>query len=619
MSDIFITNLPDLNVKKVQDYLSWTTDHVFYNKNMLGGVQFIQSHLSQPNYWRYSTSVEVGLTCLVAGRLVLDSATENMLDEFPSNFSITKFFLDKWITQDKNKFSDVINGAGIVFIYDETSKKLYFWTDCLGFYPIYFWSGGDKFIISSNADLMAEILDDYSISLQIDKHTIAEFLMTGTASQPYTYWTDICQLDSGMFYELKVNRSELSKRKYWQPPFLSGQTYISKKIDAVDYLTDVLRKSIHRRTGKSSGNVGVMLSAGADSRLALFASRYPDRVSCFTFYDDVNSELLGAQQIAGIANARHITYRRDKDYYFSNAVNAIKHSGGMWSIDSAHYGAVGRLVKENNIGVLLTGCYADYLLKGLAYNRSNKKVFGKEIPLYNLDKFCYEWYQPFLDVSDSYKNSIYERLEKSYKRHGAFTDDPYYQQSMAEYCRLTPIIREADSIGRHTLRCTAPHDFFTADRDVLNCAFSLHPDLKKNGIIFGQAVANITGQECNRIWNNNYHAPVNAGQMERVILYVFDSLRRKIMMDSGQMPHEKYDDSVGTFGSWPYFSKAILLSSTIEMWSKQIDPMINQYLQEILSEKYKSMTLNDWSKNIFMFLRYYTAYSWLSKNKKYIK
>ena len=93
MSDIFITNLSDLNVKKVQDYLSWTTDHIFYNKNMSGGVQFIQSHLSQPNYWKYSTSVEVGLTCLVAGRLVLDSATENMLDEFPSNFSITKFHI----------------------------------------------------------------------------------------------------------------------------------------------------------------------------------------------------------------------------------------------------------------------------------------------------------------------------------------------------------------------------------------------------------------------------------------------------------------------------------------------------------------------------------------------
>lgn len=618
MSDIFITNLHDLNIKKVKEYLSWTPDHVFYDNNMSGGVKFVQSHLSQPDYWRYSTSVESGFTCLIAGRLVLDSEIENRFGELQSNFSITKFFLDEWIAKGKNKFSEIINGAGIVFIYDETSKSLNFWTDCLGFYPIYFWSCGDKFIISSNVDLMVEILDEYSISLQIDKRTIAEFLMTGTASHPHTYWTDICQLDSGMFYELKVNRCVLSKRKYWQPPFLSGQTYISKKIDAIDYLTDVLRKSIHRRTGKSSGNVGVMLSAGADSRLALFASRHPDKVSCFTLYDDVNAELLGAQQIASIANARHITYRRDKDYYFTHATNAIKHSSGMWSIDSAHYGVVGRLVKENNIGTLLTGCYADYLLKGLAYNRSNKKLFGKELPLYNLDKFNYEWYQPFIDVSDSYKSSVYERLEKSYKRYGGFTDDLYYQQSMAEYCRLTPIIREADSIGRHTLRCTAPHDFFTADRDVLNCAFSLHPNLKKDGIIFGQAVANITGQKCNKIWNNNYHAPVNASQIERTILYIFDSLKRKILMDSGRMPYELHDNSVGTFGSWPYFSKAILLSDTIGMWSKQIDPIINQYLQGILSEKYKSMTLNDWSENIFMFLRYYTAYSWLSKNKKYI-
>jgi hypothetical protein len=221
MSDILITNLPNLEVTKVQDYLSWTSDHVFYSNKMSEGVQFVQSHLKQPDYWKYFTSDNARLTCLVAGRLVLDSQIEalNNLDECISKFSIAKYFLNEWVTHDESKFSKIINGAGILFIYDEDNKELNFWTDCLGFYPIYFWSSNEKFIISSNIDLIVEILDSYSIQLKVDKLTIAEFLMTGTASQPYTYWTDIKQLDSGMLYKLKVNSCDLSHKKYWQPPF----------------------------------------------------------------------------------------------------------------------------------------------------------------------------------------------------------------------------------------------------------------------------------------------------------------------------------------------------------------------------------------------------------------
>lgn len=619
MSDILITNFHDLDFKKVKDYLSWTANHVFYSKSLPGGVQFVQSHISQPNYWKYFSSNQVPFTCLIAGRLALDFETEAKEEFYQDglNFSITEFFLNRWLNDDESLFPKIINGAGIVFIYDQNSKELRFWTDRLGFYPIYFWTNGHQFIISSNADLIVEVLDKYSIKLSVDKHTIAEFLMTGTASQPHTYWTDIKQLDSGTYYNLNVTTGSITKNEYWQPPFLLGKPYVSKKSDAIDYLTSVLRKSVRIRTGPSSGNVGVMLSAGADSRLALLGSQHPEKATCFTLYDDVNSELLGAQQIARIAGAKHITYRRDKDYYFTNAVDAVKHSSGMWSIDSAHYGAVGQLVKENNIGVLLTGCYADYLLKGLAYNRTNKKLFGKDIPLYNLDKFDYEWYQPFVPISNKYMDAINVRLMVSYERYGTSIDQ-YQSQSLAEYCRLTPIIREADAIGRHSLRCTAPHDFFMADRDVLDCAFSLHPNLKKDGVIFGQAVANITGKECNRIWNNNYHAPVNATPISRVLLYIYDSLKRKIMMNSGRMPHELQQGSVGTFGSWPYFSKAILLSHTIDAWLKNRDPEIDSYLSDILTDRHKLMTLDNWSKNIFLFLRYFTVYQWLEKNKKYI-
>ena len=114
-----------------------------------------------------------------------------------------------------------------------------------------------------------------------------------------------------------------------------------------------------------------MLSSGADSRAPLFAACNPSKVTCFTFYDEPNAELRGAQAWATVG-ARHIPLKRNSEYYIENAAQAVRMSGGMWSTDSAHYGGFIDRLQEENPGVVLTGCYADYLFKGLSYNRAQE-------------------------------------------------------------------------------------------------------------------------------------------------------------------------------------------------------------------------------------------------------
>ena len=65
---------------------------------------------------------------------------------------------------------------------------------------------------------------------------------------------------------------------------------------------------------------------------------------------------------------------------------------------------------------------------------------------------------------------------------------------MAAYILLSPIIREPDASGRHTLGCSSSLDVIMADNDILDLVFDISPYQKLNGIPFGMAVSRITGQ-----------------------------------------------------------------------------------------------------------------------------
>jgi hypothetical protein len=114
-------------------------------------------------------------------------------------------------------------------------------------------------------------------------------------------------------------------------------------------------------------------------------------------------------------------------------------------------------------------------------------------------------------------------------------------------------------------------------------------------------------------------APVNASGGLRVALYILDSLRRKVLRDEGKMPFEIDSQSIATFGSWPHFPKAITLSETVRLWELNKDPEIEEFIFDILGNDYRNFTILKWCENSFLFLRYFTLYLWLEKNKSFIK
>jgi asparagine synthase (glutamine-hydrolysing) len=482
----------------------------------------------------------------------------------------------------------------------------------MGFYPAFAWTGRG-FLLSSHQDIAAEVLEQAGHPCDFDPVTMAEFLRTGTATHPHTYWHGISQLDAGTHY-CSGNRgtADLTKVKsYWRPAYFDGR-YLSDRQEIVDRLTQALGNAVRRRTQPRLGKVAVLLSSGADSRTALFGAQNPSDVVAFTMFDEPNAELDGARRLAAAAGAKHVEFKRAQDYYIKHAAEAVRISGGMWTIESAHYGGLLPELNAAKPGVVLTGCYADYLLKGITYDTRPKTLFGRALPLNRLTSFDYEWHHPHVELSSLWQERVKQRLASYFFD---FTSGENLSPSLIEYRRLAPVIREPDASGRLFLKRTSPTDLFMADNDVLELFGSISPKEKINAIPFGMAVDRICGMKARHILNNNYGAPVGVSEFRRVTSFLKGSLRRKITRQGTGQPYDSDPRSVATAGSWPYFPRVIEFSAELRQWLANISKEQDEMLFDIVGTERRAWTIEDWARRApTLFMRLFTASLWLSQN-----
>jgi asparagine synthase (glutamine-hydrolysing) len=441
---------------------------------------------------------------------------------------------------------------------------------------------------------------------------MAEFLQTGTATHPHTYWKEIKHLNAGSSYRFIFGSDArfCEGSTYWLPAYFDSPP-ISDRREIVARLADALSTAVRRRTQPLLGKVAVMLSSGADSRTALFGACDPGNVTCYTLYDEPNEELRGAQRLASVAGARHVAIQRSIEYYIENATEAVRVSGGMWTVASAHYGGALNSVLADSPGVVLTGCYADYLLKGIAFNRRAKTFLGRDLPIYNFSEFSYQWHHDYYPLPGQYGERVMKRMTNLF---GVAKDKYNDNPSFVEFLRLSPIVREPDASGRLFLQRKFPSDFFMSDNDVLSLFGSIDASEKLNGVPFGMAVSQICGKAASKVPNNNFGAPVGANEIERVVAFVFASLKRKFLGKGSGQPFENNSLSIATAGSWPYYPRVIEKSQRLRSWRETLPADQAELLFEMVGRERQAWTNNEWAKHAAtLFIRLYTASLWLSK------
>ena len=612
MSDIFLAAGISVDIESISRRLRWTPRTRVWKGTSEGSLVWAMARVDDETHWGPAWDSASRTRVLLEGRFALEEAEWKEAEGLPYEGGLAaRLILARWLRGGAGAI-ETFNGSGAAIVIDERTGHVHLWTDRLGFYPVFGWSG-PGLLIGSHADVAADALAKAGHPCALDPVTMAEFLRTGTATQPHTYWCGIDQLDAGTYFRYSYGTTPRCEetRQYWRPAYFD-RPYLEDRREIVERLAIALTSSVRKRTLQRLGKVAVLLSSGADSRVALFAASDPGAVTCFTAFDEPNEELAGAQTLAAAVGAKHVAHQRGMDEYIEHALDAVRLSGGMWSIESAHYGGLLPQLDALSPGVVLTGCYADYLLKGVAYNRTAYQIAGRPVPLYRLAAHDHNFHHPYFELAPKWQARVGDRLNARYAASARGGDKA---ASMVEYLRVSPISREVDTSGRLYLRRMTPHDIYMADTDVLELFGLMHPREKVSGIPFGMAVSRLSGSFGCDVLNNNFSAPVGAQEWHRLAAFIQASVMRKIAGKGSGQPFETDPQSVATAGSWPYFPRVIKFSTRLKDWRASMPKEQEELLFDIVGHGRRSWSIDTWAdREPSHLLRLYSASLWLAEN-----
>lgn len=587
------------------------TDNTALETGVISGLAWAVTRVDSMALWGPAYDEISGVQVLLGGRVSFDEADWNRAENTPYQGGLAcRRLLDAWLNR-RNAFTSELNGAFLVVVIEPRENLVHVFTDRLGVYPIYD-SPGAPLTLCSHPDVLADDLISRNKPCDIDWTTVAECLGTASGVQPYTYYRQIEQLEPASHYVWQLSPEPNLKRcsSYWEPAYLTEEPSGNAEVLS-DELATALKNAARRRTLPRFGKAAVMLSGGADSRTALFGACDPSKVTCFTLFDEPNPELHTARKLAKIAGAKHVPLQRDIEYYGNSVEEAVRIAGGMWSIEDSHFLGHLKSITSSEIDTVLTGCYADWMFKGIMFNRKPRKLFGRNLPLYDFAPFGFDYYQPHTALSMHWADRVQARLTSRYpESYRAAYSDNYLQ---IENLRLRPLSREENTLGRMTLLRTLPWDPLLADTEIISAYERISPEFKINGRVFGSAVGKVIGKQARGVKNSNYGTPVDANELERAAWFVLGVIKRKIArLVNPTMKEYK----LATTGSWPNWEYLVAHSKKLEgLWGS---PSIEerQLFLDILGYDPWGIPIERWAvKDHFLFSRIITLKTWLRQRK----
>jgi asparagine synthase (glutamine-hydrolysing) len=567
------------------------------------GVALVQVRSDREDLWRPATDPETGTTVALAGRIALSSREWERAKTMPYTGGLACRHILHTFLRDGAEFAQALNGAFGIVVMQPAARTVHVVTDRMGFWPLYLWRTDGPPVVGTHPDVLAE---HAGATDALDRLSMAEVLATGTASHPHTYYRDVEVMEPGCVYTWRAGEP-VRTRVYWEPRYRGDERAGVKELG--EDLERALRGAVERRTLPALGPTGVLLSGGADSRAVLYAACEPSTVTSITFYDQPNAEFETARQLAERVGSEHVGLQRDFEHYGRGARKAVRVAGGMWNLLDAHYTEFIPQLQALGLESLLTGCYADYLFKGLTSNRTYKALFGKNLPLHDFASFSLQWYAPHGPVAEAWRQPVRERLRAAYD--GLDLEDESDAGRWAlELRRLRPVAREADTAGRLLLQRTLPWDPLFADTALVDAYERVPPSLKLNGQVWEDAVGRIC-RSGGDIANNNSLSRIGASQLEKTLRFLYGvAYRRVFKRDVDGTP---LDGSV-TRGSWPNFNHYIRHSTVVpELWADPSDEA-RDVLGDILGTDPWSQPMEALTKRGgIKFLRLLTLKLWLDQ------
>ena len=481
-------------------------------------------------HWDSFFDKENNIQLIILGRPIIEITDWASYNDSDLNF-ITKFLIKKYIELNIDDFCNQLNGAFSILVIDYKLNILSIITDKLVIYPIYTFGETklNTFQFSSNFKNLEDSIGD---ELNIDMVSVAEFLKKGFIYHPNTFYKEIKTLENGIYCTLDFDKKITTKKKYYKVKAnpINDFNYLVNK------LSKALSKSIERRTLKFFGKKAVFLSGGTDSRMIL-ANSADQNIDAVTLYNEENHEISVTKNIAKSLNINHILIKRDIDYYYKSFNSSLKLNGSRSLPTDDHFFNLRKDPKIAKYDTILTGCYADWLFKGIALNRMQKSFFSKKIPLHNLINFNYNFFSKRSLLKNEYEKKIKKREDQIFLNKNCHINN--------EIIRLFPLFQEETSATRLTLQQLFPWDSIFSDNDVLEVYQQIPPKYKVNSEVYDRAVSLILNKVKNIPHANKRHK-IGINKYFGALLYIFSNISNKVL----KLIKIKKINSVTGDGSW---------------------------------------------------------------------
>ncbi len=527
-------------------------------------------------HWNSHFDNKNKIQLIILGRPVIEVLDWAKFDKFEESY-ITKFLIKKYIDLEIDDFCNQLNGVFSILVIDYKLNKLSIITDKLGIYPIYT-CGIDNINSIQFSSNFKTLLDNINDKVNTDIVSIAEFLKKGFIYHPNTFYKEIKTLDNGSYCILDFNEKKIIKKNYFK--------VCAKPIYNFDYLVSelskALLKSIERRTLKYFGKKVVFLSGGTDSRMILANSADPN-TDAVTLYNRENHEIKITKNIAKLLNAKHELIKRDENYYLDSFDSSIQiNSGRSLPIDD-HFLNLKDNEKIKKYDTILTGCYADWLFKGIALDRKQISLFfiGR-LPLYKLKTFHYNFFAKRTLLKEKYEKMIREREDQIFLDKGSHCSN--------EIGRIFPLFQEETSATRMTLQQFFSWDSIFSDNDVIKIYQKIPAKYKINSDVYDRAVSLILNKVKNIPHANKKHK-IGINKYYGAILYIVSMIKNKIL----KLIKIKKTNSIAGEGSWINFKeytnnkkiKTLWMNSQNFKLLREMLPSKKLEFKEIINSDYK--------------------------------
>jgi asparagine synthase (glutamine-hydrolysing) len=259
------------------------------------------------------------------------------------------------------------NGAFSFALWDNQEQSLFCARDRIGIKPFYYNLDGERFVFAS--DIKALIASGLYLP-EPDPQGLYLAMAFGIAPRPITAFKGIRALEQSHWMRLHAN-GRIEKERYWRIP-IGAQCLQMTEADATELLEEQLQRAVARRL-VSDVTVGTFMSGGVDSTTisAMAAHQHPG-IKAFTLGYQGNApeldEVPQAKATARLHPLRHIVERVDPNLSLADLPDWILgYEEPYYSL--AANSVISKLVKDNQVTVVLNGLGGDELFAGYGYYR----------------------------------------------------------------------------------------------------------------------------------------------------------------------------------------------------------------------------------------------------------